>query len=682
MKRSLFLLAVARPLFAAQPPAAPAPAKPVPEFPVATFFQAPAIGSLTFSPNGKSIACLVPFAHRMNLAVIDLEKGTKNLITNFKDRDVISPYWANDDRIIFRVDDEGQESFAHYAVNRDGKDPVILASGYSKADTNNALNVEFRHVLGAIEGDTKNILVLANLTNRDWSDVATLNLKSGRMTTLIEAPGAVDYYLRDHAGQVRLAVIEKDQIRRVLYRDGKTSGWATLGEHHMDSPGWEPLAFDGDDRTLFIWSNVGRKTKAIYRYDLLERKQLDLVLADDTYDIEDAGARSARTRSWVPFSPPTIYDPTKKKIVGIAYSADRTRFHWLDEEMRKLQEKMETSLPDTVHRPVDFSADGSKIIYSSGSDRDPGVFYLYDRARQKLSELAVLRPGIDPDQMAPTRAVTYAARDGLTIHAYLTLPRGRPAKNLPLVVHPHGGPFGLRDEWRFNGEVQFYASRGFAVLQVDFRGSGGYGFAFESAGFKKWGLEMQNDLTDGVKWAVAQGIVDPARVVISGASYGGYAAMAGLTLTPEVYCAGINYIGVTDIELMIPRTAPVDRMYWRNTRLGMLSDPADRKRIHDTSPVNFADRITAPLLMAYGKNDIRVNINHCYDMERALKKAGKSYELILEVDEGHGFQSEEKRIAYFTHVDAFLKKNVLLRTGTVTVGPTQVIDLPAKAKNE
>jgi dipeptidyl aminopeptidase/acylaminoacyl peptidase len=670
-------------LFAAALPLAAAPASggataagaPGSELPVKTFFQAPVIASLTFSPNGKYIACLVPFEHRMNLAVIDLEKGTKNLLTNFKDRQATQPSWASDDRILFRVDDDGKESFALYAVNRDGKDPVVLASGYSKADSNEEVNVRFRSVLGRIEGDPKNILVLANITYRDWSDVATMNLKTGTMTKLIEAPGNVDYYLRDHAGQVRIAVIQKEQTRRVLYRETKTQRWVTLGEHHMDAPGWEPLAFDGDNQTLFIWSDVGRKTKAIYRYDTAERKQLGLVFADDTYDALEANGAAATS-----FSSNLIVDPVKKKIVGLSYSADRTRFHWIDDEMRKIQEKLEASLPDTVHRPRQFAADGSKIIYLSTSDRDSGVYYLFDRQTQKVNELAVIKPGIDPDRMAAMKAVTFPARDGLTLHGYLTLPRGRPAKNLPLILHPHGGPFGIRDEWNYNDEVQFYANRGFAVLQVNYRGSGGYGRAYEAAGFKKWGREMQDDLSDGVKWCIAQGIADPARVVISGASYGGYATMAGLTLTPELYCAGINYVGVTDIELLIPREAPPDRMYWRNTRLGKLSDPADKKRLYDTSPVHFADRINVPLLMAYGKNDPRVHIDHGFDMERALKKAGKSYEMIIEADEGHGFRKEESRIAFFEKVDVFLKKNVLARLGTVQVGPIQVLDSADKAR--
>ena len=656
LSRCLFFCASALALVAAEP------ATPPPAIPVATFFQAPTIASLTFSPNGKSVACLVPYERRMNLAVIDLEKGTKKLLTNFKDRQATQPSWASDDRILFRVDDDGRESFALYAVNRDGSDPSVLASGYSKAGTENETNVRFRSVLGRIEGDPKNILVLANITYRDWSDVAVMSLKTGNMTKLIEAPGDVDYYLRDHDGNVRIAVVETDRIRRVLHRDPKLKQWVTIGEHHMDQSGWEPIAFDGDNRTLFIWSDVGRQTKAVYRYDVAERRQLDLVFADDTYDVDS-----------------TIYDRSKKKIVAVAYDGDRRRFHWLDADLEKVHQQMEASLPDTVHSPAQFSEDGSRIIFFSSNDRDPGVYYLYEAARKKVSELAVVKPGIDPEKMSPVKPIAFKARDGLLLHGYLTLPKGSSGKNLPLVLHPHGGPFGPRDEWRFDPEVQFYASRGFAVLQINYRGSGGYGRTFEAAGFKKWGLEMQDDLTDGVKWAIAEGIADAQRVVISGASYGGYATMAGLVYTPELYCAGINYVGATDIEILIPKAVKPDRLYWYNTRIADLSVAADRKRIHHTSPVHFADRVRVPVLMAYGKNDPRVHIDHGYDMERALKKAGKPYEMIIEADEGHGFRKEEKSIAFFTKVDDFLRRNV--QNAGVKIGPTQVIDMPARPKS-
>jgi dipeptidyl aminopeptidase/acylaminoacyl peptidase len=628
-----------------------APAGPVAELPVETFFQSPTISNLAFSPNGKFILCVVPYERRQNLAVIDLEKGTKNLLTNFRDKQVQSPQWANNDRILFRVDDDGRESFSLYAINRDGSDPSVLASGYARSGTTGQINDRFSSLLRRLRRDPQNILVLARINHNDWNDVARMNLKTGRMTVVAPAPGNVSIYILDRKDEVRFAVVQDPtQIRRVLYRERSGQPWTELASYHMDEPGWAPVAFDGDNRTVYVVSNLGRKTNAIFRYDTATRQlEAEPVVAHDTFDVISSLGAGLRI----------YYDESQEKVVGFSFEAERPVFHWLDPEMAQVHARLNSSLPDTAHVPAQFSEDGTRIIFNSYSDRDPGVYYLYDRRRKRVEELAVVRPDVDPALMARVQPVSFQARDGLTLHGYLTLPPGGPGKNLPLVIHPHGGPYGPRDEWGYNPEIQFYANRGFAVLQVNFRGSGGFGQEFEAAGWKRWGLEMQDDLTDGVKWAIGQGIADPDRVVISGASYGGYATMAGLVFTPELYRAGINYVGVVNIETRIPKAVAPHLTYWYRTRLGDLGDADDRRRIRETSPVHFADRIRVPLLMAYGKNDPRVPIDQAYDIERALKRAGVPYELIVEGDEGHGFRNEEKRIAFYARIDTFLKKYVL-----------------------
>lgn len=638
-------------------------AAPPPELPVETFFQKANMASLTFSPDGKRIACLVPYERRMNLAVVDLEKKTKNLLTNFKDNDVGGILWANNDRVIYTKDSDGQEWASVYAVNVDGSNRALLASGAEQQGTTRQANQQFRGLLARLPKDPKNFLVLGKLSGAEGADVCTMNVQTGKMTLEVANPGWVRGWVLDRERRVRIGVAQDRQTITVLLRDEK-GGWETLQKRHVDEPGWSPIAFDGDNRTLFVASSVGRKTHAIYRYDTQTRTLGEMVFGDDTYDVTDV-----------------VYDESREKVIGVSYQADRQRFHWIDSETEALQKRIDASLPDTVNVQRHASPDGSRRLIFSSSDRDPGVFYLVSQATKKIEELAVVKPGIDPEKMAPMQPVTFKARDGLTIHAYLTLPLGREPKKLPLILHPHGGPYGIRDHWGFIPEVQFYANRGYAVLQVDYRGSGGYGNHFEKIGWKKWGLEMQNDLTDAVKWAIAQGIADPDRVVISGASYGGYATMAGLTFTPELYCAGINYVGVVDIDELIPRAemASNERAYWYATRIGDIGKAEDRKRLHDTSPVHFADRIRVPLLMAYGKNDPRVRLSQGLDMEAALKKAGKTYEMILEKDEGHGFHKEELSIAFFTRVDAFLKKYVV--KSEVKVGPAKVIDMPAASKD-
>jgi dipeptidyl aminopeptidase/acylaminoacyl peptidase len=605
-----------------------APGRP-PELPVETFFEEPAFTSLRFSPDGNAILCLIPHERRRNLGVIDLAQGKKTLLTRFKDRQVDGPLWVSDRRVFFLADDAGKEEFTVYSTNPDGSDMVKLTQGNFV-------------MLRRLKDDPANILVQARITTNDWFDVARMNVRTGRTTVVARAPGNVDYYVLDHDDVVRLAVVDDPDRRRVLHRSDNRAEWQELTAHPKDQPGWEPIMFDGDNQTLFVRSDIGRATTGVFRYDTETRVLGELVFGDDTYDAPER----------------MFYDPSRRKVVGLAYETDRIRMVWFDDEMRQLQQNLERSLPDTVHLPTQFSEDGNRIIFFSSSDRDPGVYYLYDRKRQKLDELAVVSPQVDPEQMAPVKPVQYQARDGLTIHGYLTLPVGREPRNLPLVINPHGGPYGIRDSWQFNPEVQFYANRGFAVLQINYRGSGGYGSSFEAAGFQRWGLEMQDDLTDGVRWAIAEGIADPARVIISGASFGGYAVMAGLVYTPELYAAGINYVGVVDIPTLIPKAVSAQRMYWMHTRLGDLTKAADRQRLRDTSPVNFADNIRVPLLMAYGRNDPRVKIEHAYAIEGALKKAGRPYQLIIVNDEGHGFRKEENRLAFFQQVDAFLKRHV------------------------
>ncbi|WP_414661222.1 alpha/beta fold hydrolase [Horticoccus sp. 23ND18S-11] len=637
-------------------------AAPPPELPIETFFKKANIASLTFSPDGKRIACLVPYERRMNLAVIDLEKKTKNLLTNFRDNDVGSLLWASNDRLVYTKDFDGEEWAAVYAVNRDGSEAVVLASGAQQAGTTQQANNQFRGLLTRLPDDPQHILVLGNLSGAQGPDVCRMNLKTGRMTLDTPNPGWVRRWVLDRQRRPRVAVSQQGQTITVLLRDDAKGTWTPVHSHEADRGGWSPLGFDGDNRTLFVSSSVGRRTTAVYRYDTDTRALGELVYGDNTYD-----------------SGGVVWDEPRQKVVAVSCNADRPRLHWIDAEAEALQRRIDASLPDTTNRLLHASRDGSRRLILSTSDRDPGVYYLFDQATKKIEELAVIKPGIDPEKMASMRPISFRARDGLTIHGYLTVPAGREAKGLPLVLHPHGGPYGIRDSWGFNPEIQFYANRGYAVLQVNYRGSGGYGAQFERAGWKKWGLEMQHDLTDAVRWAIAGGIADPQRVVIAGASYGGYATMAGLAFTPELYCAGINYVGVVDIEELIPtgESATASRLHWMSTRIADLSKAEERKRLHDTSPVHFADRIVAPVLMAYGKNDPRVRISQGFDMEAALKKAGRTYEMIIEKEEGHGFRKEEISIAFYTRVDAFLKKYVPPAGAAVKIGPTKVVE-PAR----
>jgi dipeptidyl aminopeptidase/acylaminoacyl peptidase len=291
----------------------------------------------------------------------------------------------------------------------------------------------------------------------------------------------------------------------------------------------------------------------------------------------------------------------------------------------------------------------------------PGSFYLLDAKSRKLEWLADVEPWIDPKSMSPMKAVRYKARDGLEIPAYLTIPRGSGGKSLPMVVMVHGGPWVEGDMWGYNPEVQFLASRGYAVLQPNFRGTLRYGWKHYSASFGQWGLAMQDDIEDGTRWAIGQGLADPKRVAIYGASYGGYATLMGLARTPDLYRCGIDYVGVTDLPLLLTATwsdfAYSDYLQYLAPRL--IGDvDKDAKRLRDTSPVNLASRIKVPVLMAYGASDVRVPIEHGERMKSALERAGVKYEWMVMTGEGHGFQQLENQKAFYGAMEKFLSVNM------------------------
>lgn len=619
------------------------------QIPLAEFFRKSEFRNVSISPDGGTLGAISPGNGRYNLVVMDLATRKVSQLTTFEAYDVIAFRWVNASRILFTLGNTDDRSgyprrFGLYGINKDGSDSRTYAS--DKA-------TRYIQLLGGIRDNPGEVLVLNNDRAAEFSDVYRMNLATGRREILtFDSPGRVLRWIVDRNGVPRAAVSKPEGSTRaeIHYRDSAGAPWIRINEYALGGEGIEPLAFDEDNRTLIVASNIGRDKRALYRYDPATRSLKDLLVESDEFDVgapayvyglnDDAVVREAETG----------------KVLGISYAGYRPGTFWIDPESRTIQQMVDRALPDTVNT-VRRIGRTSKALVLAASDRQPGIYMLLDLEKKTLAELVRSRPWVKPEEMAAMRVVEIKTRDGLLMPAYLSVPAGSDGRNLPLVLNPHGGPW-ARDHWGYDPEVQFLANRGYAVLQPQFRISTGFGRRLFVAGFREWGGRMQDDLTDAVRWAIDQGIADPRRICIYGASYGGYAALMGVVKTPELFRCGVNYVGVSDLELFFSRSF-FGNDFLDNEQRQMVGDPsADREMLRAASPVNRVADIRVPLFMAYGGDDLNVPIEHGLGMKRALERAGKSFEWIVKETEAHGFAKAENRDEFYRTLEAFLRQHL------------------------
>lgn len=606
-----------------------------PLIPVEDFFRLPEKAAFRISPDGRHYAWLSPWQKRLNINVaainqIGTDEGTR--LTSATERDISSYGWISNDRLIYAQDKGGDENFHLYAVSLEGGDPVDLTP----------FDGVRAGIVDLLEDDEDHVLIDMNKRDRRVFDVYLLNVKTGELTLAAENPGTIVGWGTDHDGKLRLAYESAGTMTRVLYRDSESEPWRTIFETDFrDSV--SPELFTADNKRLYISSDIGRDKEALYEYDPATGAQSLL------YENDEAGVSGI------------IWSRARKKLLGVTYYTDKPHRYYFDKEAEDFYTMLQEHFPGLRADVSSISKDERKMFVAVASDRVPGRLYYYDMDKPGEFILAAdFYPWLKEEYLAEMKPISYAARDGLTIHGYLSLPVGVEPQNLPAIVIVHGGPES-RDTWGYDTEAQLLANRGMAVLQVNYRVSTGYGKAFWKAGFKQWGLKQQDDITDGVKWLIDQGIADPKRIAIYGGSYGGYAALMGLIKTPELYCCGVDYVGVSNLFTLFSSIPE----YWKPLLEQMyetIGHPEkDKAQFEATSPTFLADKISAPLFIAQGANDPRVVKAQSDAMVNAMRARGVEVQYMVKDNEGHGFQNEENSFDFYHAMDAFLTEHLGLQ---------------------
>jgi dipeptidyl aminopeptidase/acylaminoacyl peptidase len=612
--------------------------------PIEAFFAPPVFQSPRLSPNGEHIAVIYYQDGKQLLLVRELFGGDFVPIAQFPDSDLRLNMlmWANDDRLLVSGNARSKLSIgvrarktALFGVDRDGNNLRAMGKRWPDAEY-----IQFHdQIIHALPNDPKHVLLQLWKPRDNSPSVYRMDVMGGALRRVVRHKRNIYSWYADEAGTVRLGTGFDPPNEKIVARVDETADFKTISDYHTTKgQGFEVVGFTKDPKTILVAAaqphdgDPEGDRYAIYEYSLETRKLGALLLAHDRVDVTG----------------PIIYKPGTNQPVAIEYWVDGRELHFLDPEQAALQRGIDKALPGRTNRIVGNAKDGRILLVESVAPNVAPDIYVVLREQGEVFELLSKYPELDGVELGSPKPIHYTARDGLEIHGYLTLPPGSSGKNLPTVVMPHGGPM-ARDYLWFDRELLFLASRGYAVLQMNFRGSSGFGIAHEAKGYKRWGLEMQDDITDGVGWLVEQGIADPQRIGIYGASYGGYAALMAAVKTPTLFRCAASYAGVFDIKAENKH----DQRYVGG-KIVKEYRGSDSKMLRAASPRFHADKIQIPVLLGHGEDDPNVHVDQSKNMAKALRKAGKQVELALYDDEIHGWQEEASSMDFGGRLERFL----------------------------
>jgi dipeptidyl aminopeptidase/acylaminoacyl peptidase len=615
-----------------------------PLIPREVLFGNPEKTSPRIAPDGRRLAWLAPDKNNvLQVWVKTIGQDDDKIVTADKKRGIRQYFWAENSRqLIYLQDSDGDENYHLFGVDLDSGNVRDLTPIQGIRAQITAVDPNF----------PDEVLVGMNARNRALFDVYRLNLNTGALVLDTENPGDVVGWVADPKLQVRGAqAMTPEGGVQIRIRDDAKSDWRTwLEAGPEDALTLNFVDFSADGKAATLVSALGRDTAAVVQRAIDSGKENVISSSDDA----DADG--------------VMIHPKTHVIQAVSYSPGRTRWEVVDPSIKDDFAAI-TQLSNGDFQVVNRDDADKTWLVAFTSDRGPVRYYAWDRQAKKGTFLFVHQPRLEGLKLAEMKPIEFPARDGLRLRAYLTLPVGVEPKNLPMVLFVHGGPW-ARDGWGFNPSAQWFANRGYACLQVNYRGSTGYGKKHLNAANKQWGKKMHDDLIDAVEWAVKQGYADPKKVAIMGGSYGGYAALAGVTITPEVFACAVDIVGPSNLRTLIQSIPP----YWKpmrsvfDTRMGNIDDPKDAELIKEASPLFKAEKIVRPLLIGQGANDPRVKQAESEQIVAAIEKNGGKVTYVLYPDEGHGFARPENRIDFNARAEQFLAEHLGGRAELITGG--------------
>lgn len=633
---------------------------------VDAFSKRDSFETIKVSPNGEYYAATVPFEDRVALVI--LSRTDRKLLGTFqlgRDTAIYAFDWVSPSRLTisaaqkFGELDEPQPTGDLYAMDADGGKTELLVGQSVRRDLGSHIGKKVEKVaaflVDDLPSDDKNVLIQVMSFGSDpYTRVERMNVYNGQRQTVARVSVRNAHFTTDNRGVVRFATGRNtDNIQKVYYRPDEKSDWALINDEAVTHRTESVLGFSADGAIAYIQAEQADGPDTVVAYDVATGKRTE-ILRDKEMDPGQV-----------------LFQPGTTIPVGVSYIDGKPRMAFFDEASleARFYRSLQAAFGDNAVSVTSSTSDGRINLIAAWADRNPGDFYLFDTIAKKAEYVISRAEWFDPAKMAAQRAIALPTRDGLTLKGYLTAPNGASGKNMPLIVMPHGGPFGISDNWGFDSQAQMLAAAGYAVLQVNFRGSGNRGRKFEQSGARQWGLAMQNDVTDATKWAIQQGIADPQRICLYGASYGAFASLMGVAKEPSLYKCAAGNVGVYDLLRIRNDDASKhgSRETWVNEWIG-----EDMQALSSNSPVRRAGSIKVPVFLAAGREDEVAPVEHTQHMERALKSAGVAVEAHYYSGEGHGYYKPENVKDFNTKLLAFLSRNL---GGGVAVSKT-----PATAK--